>query len=1010
MRLAFTAIVAGMIALAHDGPALALNPARSITQYKHTRWSIDDGAPRGVIALAQGASGYLWIGSSSGLTRFDGLRFEAITPADGSEPRGVSAVAVLANGDVWVGHDAGVSLFRGGQLRSVAMPDPDYVMDIVQTSDLSLWATLGREDHQLMRFQNGRWTEAGSAMGLPAEQPVKMIATRDGALWVATLQSVMVLPSGAARFQRVDVRLNGHGSLCEDREGRVWLSDGSGSRVIGAPAGDSSRGGHLAYATPTARRKVQTFFDRDGSLWGLAEKGIFRARGMKQRGPESKAEATSSVDLYGLTGGLLSDRADTLFEDREGNIWIGGALGLERFRAARVVVEPLLNKRAFWGDVLLGARDGSVYVGEADAVYRVPAGGSPQVLLRGDDPQALCEAPDGAVWIVLQDKVARTFRGRTSFIRAPPGTARKVSDCAVDARGRVWIAATQQGLFEQVDGGWRQTLAPSPDRRLSPKTLLTMRDRQLLVGYEEKSVALFSPPNTTRMLLGGDSGLGRIRTLHEAADRIFVGAQAGLGELRGSALRVLSSKTYPEFRAVAGVAQTAAGETWISTSGGLVGMATAALDRAFSKPGAPIRTMRLDFRDGLTGAQSRDTNRAAVRGGDGRLWFANGTGTVWIDPAHLPSNPAPPPVVISALKAGRAIFHDPGDLKLTAGTSNLEIDFAAPSLSIPERVKVLYRLEGSDEAWIDPGARRQAFYTNLAPGRYAFKVIAANDDGVWNRAGATLRIEIPPTFLQSYWFKGLILLAVVGLLWLAYLLRVRSLKARMRAKLEERLAERERIARDLHDTLLQGFQGLILRFQSVANEIPPQLKARGLIEQALESADSVLSEGRDSVHHLRAMDSTDLAEALADTAERLRRDRPLEFRMTVEGAPRRLHPVVREELSRIGDEALSNAFRHSSGRTVELVVSYRSAALVVSVRDDGAGIDPAVLERGGRQGHFGLVGMRERAEQIHSELHVSSRAGGGTEVQVAVAGRVAYAGDRRAAFQARFLTPPPQPA
>ena len=286
--------------------------------------------------------------------------------------------------------------------------------------------------------------------------------------------------------------------------------------------------------------------------------------------------------------------------------------------------------------------------------------------------------------------------------------------------------------------------------------------------------------------------------------------------------------------------------------------------------------------------------------------------------------------------------------------------------------------------------RRQAFYTNLGPGHYVFRVIAANDDGVWNRVGSTLAFDIPPTFLQSGWFLAICGLSFCALLWFAYRFRIGQLRTNMRVNLEERLAERERIARDLHDTLLQGFQGLILRFQSIANERSTGGRTRQLIEHALDSADQVINEGRDSVHQLRKAHETELSQALTSVAEGLRRDYPGEFELVVEGQTRTLHPLAREELCRIGEQALINAFQHGQGTRVDLGITYAAASVTLGVRDNGVGIPADIVASGGRQGHFGLTGMRERARQIDGSLTIASRPGAGTEISVVVPARVAY--------------------
>jgi signal transduction histidine kinase len=331
-------------------------------------------------------------------------------------------------------------------------------------------------------------------------------------------------------------------------------------------------------------------------------------------------------------------------------------------------------------------------------------------------------------------------------------------------------------------------------------------------------------------------------------------------------------------------------------------------------------------------------------------------------------------------------------MELPARTLNLQIAYAGLSFSIPEHVQFRYRLKGLDRDWQDAGTRRTAYYTRLPPGSYDFQVIASNEAGVWNIVGAELPIRIIPAWYQTWWFYCLCALLLVAALAGAYRLRVAQVRADTRRLLEARLSERERIARDLHDTLLQGMQGLIWRFQSATNRIPSDLPARELMEQSLDRADKLLEESRDRVKDLRpiASEGPDLTQALAAAGEQLARHHSAKFRMSVLGAPRGLHPIVHEEAFMITREALSNAFRHSQARDIEVEVSYGDAAFDVRVRDDGCGISPTVLEAGGKPGHFGLLGMRERAKKLGGQLEVWSKPDAGTEIDLRVPAHVAY--------------------
>ncbi|WP_246387864.1 triple tyrosine motif-containing protein [Chiayiivirga flava] len=408
---------------------------------------------------------------------------------------------------------------------------------------------------------------------------------------------------------------------------------------------------------------------------------------------------------------------------------------------------------------------------------------------------------------------------------------------------------------------------------------------------------------------------------------------------------------------------------------------------------APSLRERFDFLDGLPGtpAQYRPLP-TAVQGSDGRLWFATTSGVVWIDPRTILRNPLPPPVAIRAVFAD-GHRHDPRALRLPADTARLEIDYTALSLSVPERVRFRYRLDGIDTAWQDVGDRRRAFYTNPGPGEYVFRVQAANNDGVWNDTGATLALSVAPHFYQSTWFALLCALAVIVLLRLFHRRRMATLAAAMRARMQERHDERERIARELHDTLLQGFQGLILRFQGVADRLPADDPLRETMERALDRAEGVLVEGRDRVRELRAADgeTSDLRAALLRLGQDLEADSPTRFRVAVVGRAEPLTPLVREEIYCIVREAIFNAFQHADARLVEVEISYARSELRVSVRDDGRGIDADVLGAGRKPGHWGLPGMRERAQRVGASVEVLSKPGVGTDVLLRMPRALAFA-------------------
>ena len=382
---------------------------------------------------------------------------------------------------------------------------------------------------------------------------------------------------------------------------------------------------------------------------------------------------------------------------------------------------------------------------------------------------------------------------------------------------------------------------------------------------------------------------------------------------------------------------------------------------------------------------------SAVQAGDGRIWISGSNGVYWIDPARIYKNPTPPPVTIEAIYADDQRFSAFEASRLPKLPQNVRIEYTALSLSIPERVRFRYQLEGYDKGWQDVGTRRAAYYPKLPPGHFRFHVIACNNDGVWNQTGAVAEIVVPPAFYQTKWFKALCVCAGLGLLWQIYLWRLRQISAELHRRLEAQLAERERIARELHDTLLQGFQGLTLHFQAALKQIPEREPARHTMERAMKYADAVLLEGRERVRDLRAEGATanDLSEMVAGYGEELRNSREVGFKVIVMGTPRLLHPVVRDEVYRIAREALTNAFAHSQAPSIEAEITYAPTSLCARVRDNGCGIDSETLSSG-RQGHWGLPGMRERARKIGGHLKIWSNPGTGTEIDLNVPAKVAY--------------------
>jgi signal transduction histidine kinase len=401
-----------------------------------------------------------------------------------------------------------------------------------------------------------------------------------------------------------------------------------------------------------------------------------------------------------------------------------------------------------------------------------------------------------------------------------------------------------------------------------------------------------------------------------------------------------------------------------------------------------VENERLDFRDGLEGsAQQIRPQPTVIAGTDGRLWFATTVDVAWLDPRAVPRNPVPPLVMIRRLTADNTSYPIGRDLQLPVRTTALRIDYTALSLSIPERVRFRYQLIGSDTAWQDAGGRREAFFTNLAPGSYRFRVIAANDDGVWNRTGAAFDFTIPPSFIQSRWFLAVWVAGIAGLIWLAYLVRMRQVAGGLQVRYQAALAERVRIAQELHDTLLQGFTGITLQLRAIERMLARKPKeSADALKSVLASADTALRDARHMIWDMRAveLEGRDLASALEAAARVTMADSPAELLFTVHGDRRRLPLAVETTALRIGREAVLNAVKHAAPRTVEVNLEYDPRSLTLRVVDDGTGIPPGALDAAAAGEHLGIAGMRDRAQRAGGRLDITSEPGRGATVSVSL--------------------------
>lgn len=967
---------------------------RHLMQLQHTVWTARDGIPAVANALAQTRDGYLWIGASDGVVRFDGISFERFDPGPGALPdTDVYALHARADGSLWVGwRMGGITRIERGKITNVAQGDgiPNgSIWGFAEDRSGRLWAA-GLAG--LARFDGTRWHQIGPDDGFTARTASAVFADRDGTVAVFSERGLFLLAPGATRFAAPIAGPTVRQPPLRAPDGTLYTMQKEGIRVIDTLAGYGARTHPLLVDYGD---EVNGFMlaSADGALWFDTEAGLIRQPDAERAAVVPGTQRSPGAQLIRRETGLSGRIVVAMLEDRDGAVWIATDGGLDRFRRASAV--PLLHDgepQALHHMDILANPDNSVDLfgrttpfawlhGGMDGVSKRPGATVARVQLR---------ARDGSLW--------RGVGRRLDYI--PPGGAQRsvalpddtpptamVHALAEGADGALWVSAIQAGVQRYKDGIWdRDTRLP----RAGMDTALSLgvdRQGRLWTGYRENRIVMRTDAGVRTFDAAGGLQLGQVTALRDVHGALWAFGSNGAAILQGERFVPLQFSGF-ELRSVAAVADAPDGALWLNTGVGLVRIDAAAAKAAASAPLVPVPARRYGPLDNVVGSVGSLDQQSIAVTGDGVVWFSTSAGVFWLDQRQGAVQADAPTVQITRAHAG-ATVNDPITVTLAAGQRNVSFDYTAPVLALAERVRYRYRLHGYDDAWQDAGARHQAYYTGLEPGRYRFEVIASTPQGAWTGAPASVEVQVQPQFQQTLWFKLLIASLGLGALYSLHRLRLHVVERRLRALAQVQQAERARIARELHDTLLQAIQALVLRFHILAARLPAADPLHLEMERALDTADDVLQDGRDRVQGLRVdhVPSGDLAAALRREGALLAREHGPALVVTCLGTVRALAPACEVQCYRIALEAIGNAMHHSGAAGVNVTLAWRPEAFVVTVADDGRGI-PADVIAHGRNRHFGLQGMRERAADIGATLAFDTAAG--TTVTLTVPAPRAY--------------------
>src|SRR5271157_2312684 len=1007
-RLPFRLLLLVVVSACGCQSAVADTTAPGGQRIIHESWTFKDGAPEGVRAFAQSADGYLWVGAPSGLFRFDGVRFELFRSPSGDQllSTNVSALFAPATGGLWVGYlFGGFSFLKNGRVTNFA-ESTTTILGFAQDRHGIVWAAAFGSTKRggLWRFDGSRWQHIGAEWNAP-ENVATVGFDRDGVLWVLTysrgresVKQLFFLLPGDTQFRKAadDISVGGF----------TWDADHTVLTTHERRPQETGSGIELESslpAYPILRKDSEQILDRAHSIWFFP---FGRPSVWHHSADEPLAETVSkalptSSEVYDINAGDLAKLVD-----REGSVWIADEPEVHRFSYSP------LNKQELpkWpGPFFLLAPDegGVVWIIAADdagssRLYRVADGKTEAPTSQADISNFAYRAADRTFWFGGAGGLWHMVNGSLTRIELPQEMSERaiaLTTITQDRSGALWVSFGPVGFYRLKDGVWTK-YGGQPDLPTSGVVIeFTDTLGRVWFGCTKSQLAVLEGDRVQTFGPNDGVRVGNVTAIYGRGSEIWIGGEFGLQQFDHGRFHTIHALDKESLRGISGIVETANGDLWLNGLGGIVHIRRAEILDALKDPAYQASGERFDRRAGLPGlpAQLRQAP-TAMEGTDGRLWLTVNNGVVWLDPTQASNRTPPPPVTIESVSADDKGYRVDLPIRFPAHTSSVQISYAAVSLKDPEAIRYRYKVREIDKDWHETGTSTSVSYRNLPPGSYHFMVNASDTNGLWSENTATAEFAVLPAFYQTNWFRALFAIFFLLLLWAAYQWRVWQLRHQFDMTLEARVGERTRIARELHDTLLQSFHGLMLRFQAARNMLPNRPEeATQALDTALIRAEQALDESRHSIQGLRPSLSAqnDLDQMLITTGQELASSNHAEdgsprFEVIVEGERRGLPPMIKDEIGRIARELLRNAFRHARANEIEVEIRYENDVFRLIVRDDGKGMDPKIIKDGGRAGHWGLPGVQERARGIGARLEFWSEAGAGTEIRLTLPAAIAY--------------------